>query len=222
MKTIDLHIHTTASDGTYTPRELVDYAIEKNLSVIAMTDHDTMRGVQEALDYIEKEQLPLELIPGIEISAAAPGHYFGLHILGYFFTKNKEKRADIIHNLEIDLSRSSGSPSDAIQIIASYGGVSSLAHPLEYCLSTKEMNRQVAELAAIGLDGIEGIYTTHSDYDVELFAEMAAKHDLVITGGTDFHGRRKPGVDLGNGFGTLQIPYSIVDSLKNRVAEAIY
>ena len=52
MRTIDLHIHTTISDGTYTPKELVDYEIKKKLSAIAITDHDTMNVIQEAADYI--------------------------------------------------------------------------------------------------------------------------------------------------------------------------
>jgi len=213
MKSIDLHIHTTASDGTFSPRELVDYAIKKHLSAIAITDHDTMSGIKEALEYIETEQLPLQLIPGIEISTAAPGEYFGFHILGYFFEKDSEKRDVILHDLEIDLSRSSGCPEDAIKIVAKYGGVSSLAHPLEYCLSPQELNKQVQELASFGLNGIEAIYTTHSTEMTTQFKKIAEQSGLIITGGSDFHGKHKPGVDLGTGFGDLQIPYYIVDSL---------
>ncbi|WP_435237916.1 PHP domain-containing protein [Psychromonas sp. PT13] len=214
MKTIDLHIHTTASDGSFTPRELVDYAIEKQLSAIAMTDHDTMRGVQEAIDYIATLHSNLELIPGIEVSSFAPGSYFGFHILGYFFENNTDERTKIIRNLEIDLSRGTGSPEEAIKIISNYGGLSSLAHPLEYCLSTDELSRQVEELASVGLNGIEGIYTTHSNHDVSQFNKIASQYGLIVTGGSDFHGKRKPGVDLGTGFGDLQIPYNIIDSLK--------
>lgn len=49
MKIVDLHAHTTASDGSYTPTELVRYAKKKGLSAIAITDHDTIAGVEEAL-----------------------------------------------------------------------------------------------------------------------------------------------------------------------------
>ena len=218
MKTIDLHIHTTASDGSYTPTELVIYAVEKKLSVIAMTDHDTMKGVKEAMNYIEKNQLPLQLIPGIEVSTYGSSHYMGFHILGYFLDKSDEEKENIIKNLEIDLNNSSNSPRDAIKIIASYGGLSSLAHPLEYGLPTSELNKEVRKLAALGLDGIEGIYTTHSDKKVKEFTEMATENGLIVTGGTDFHGNRKPGVDLGTGFGDLQIPYSIIDTLNRRAS----
>ena len=84
MKTIDLHIHTTASDGSFTPIELVDYAVKKKLSAIAITDHDTMGGIQEAMDYIRESHLSLELIPGMEVSTSSPTHPYGIHILAYF------------------------------------------------------------------------------------------------------------------------------------------
>ena len=54
MNTVDLHTHSTYSDGTYTPKELVAYAKEKGLSALALTDHDTLAGVPEALYYGEK------------------------------------------------------------------------------------------------------------------------------------------------------------------------
>lgn len=82
-KLIDLHAHTTASDGTYTPRELVNYAKEKGLSLIAITDHDTIDGVDEALD--EGSKLGIEVIPGIEIGAIFRGE---MHLLGYFKSDN--------------------------------------------------------------------------------------------------------------------------------------
>ena len=48
MKRIDLHVHSTASDGTFTPSELVSYALKKGLTAMALTDHDTVSGVKEA------------------------------------------------------------------------------------------------------------------------------------------------------------------------------
>lgn len=75
---IDLHVHSNASDGTYTPSELVSYAIEKKLSAIALTDHDTVDGIKEAIKAAEGKNI--EIIPGIELST----NYHGtdLHILG--------------------------------------------------------------------------------------------------------------------------------------------
>jgi len=80
MEGIDLHIHTTASDGTLTPSETVQMAKRQRLKAIAITDHDTVDGVREALE--EGRRVSLEIIPGIEISAnTKTGH---VHLLGYF------------------------------------------------------------------------------------------------------------------------------------------
>lgn len=77
-KTIDLHVHSSCSDGTLSPEELVDYALEKGLSAIALTDHDTIDGIAPSLE--AASGTALEVIPGIELST----HYQGkdIHILG--------------------------------------------------------------------------------------------------------------------------------------------
>lgn len=78
---IDLHLHTTASDGRLSPEQVVDLAAERGLSVIAITDHDTVEGIQAALNQAQKHP-GLTVIPGIELSTHAPGGEF--HLLGYF------------------------------------------------------------------------------------------------------------------------------------------
>jgi len=221
MKTIDLHIHTTASDGTYTPKELIDYAVKKGLSAIAITDHDTMSGIQEAMDYISEYKLPIELIPGMEMSASGLGDIFGTHILAYFPNKNKEELSIIINNVATDFSKSSENPRDAIKIVSQYGGITSLAHPTDYSYSMTKLEKLIGELASIGITGVEAIYTTHSDAQIKQFKAIAVKYNLIITGGTDFHGARKPDVDLGNGHGNLVIPYEIVELMKKKAAEII-
>lgn len=80
MSYIDLHTHSTASDGTDSPSQLVQRAIEKNLSAIAITDHDTVSGVEEALQ--TAKELPITVIPGIELSCSYQNK--DLHILGYY------------------------------------------------------------------------------------------------------------------------------------------
>src|SRR6188474_3310150 len=77
---IDLHLHTTASDGTLSPSELVGRARAAHLTIIAITDHDTTAGTLAARDVAR--QTGLELIPGIEISSVADGR--DVHLLGYF------------------------------------------------------------------------------------------------------------------------------------------
>ena len=78
--TVDLHIHTSASDGQYGPAEIVAMACSAGLKTIAITDHDSVAGIQEALDAAEGRGL--ELIPGVEINSESKGRSF--HILGYF------------------------------------------------------------------------------------------------------------------------------------------
>jgi len=76
---IDLHAHTTASDGTLTPAELVSLAKKTGLQAVAITDHDTIDGVQEAL--AAGERIGLEVVPGVEIGVNFKRE---MHILGYF------------------------------------------------------------------------------------------------------------------------------------------
>ena len=80
MGYVDLHLHTTASDGVMTPSAIVRYAKGKGLQAIAITDHDTIEGLEEGL--LEGERIGFEVIAGIEISADhSPG---SMHLLGYF------------------------------------------------------------------------------------------------------------------------------------------
>ena len=80
MERIDLHVHSNASDGSLTPTEVADEAMRMELSAIALTDHDTVDGVAEILDYTKDK--PLEVVPGIELSC-----YYNnreIHILGFY------------------------------------------------------------------------------------------------------------------------------------------
>ena len=85
MNKVDLHIHSTASDGSFTPAEIVRHAHECGLEIIALTDHDSVYGIDEAVKTIENENIPLKLIPGIEMSGRYIGDNirFEIHILGY-------------------------------------------------------------------------------------------------------------------------------------------
>lgn len=86
MVIIDLHVHSTASDGSLTPRQVVQEAKNLGLRAIALTDHDTVAGLDEAL--AAGREVDLEVIPGIEISAHhEPG---SMHILGYFINHHYE------------------------------------------------------------------------------------------------------------------------------------
>ncbi len=80
MKFVDLHVHSNASDGTLTPSEVVTLAEEKGLAAIALTDHDTIDGISEA--QAAASGLPIEIIPGIELSCVYQGEE--IHILGLY------------------------------------------------------------------------------------------------------------------------------------------
>jgi predicted metal-dependent phosphoesterase TrpH len=93
---IDLHIHTTASDGKFSPADIVRKAANLGLAVIAICDHDTVNGLEPALT--EAASLPhLRVIPGIEVSTHAPGNE--VHILGYFIDHTDTRLQDILASL---------------------------------------------------------------------------------------------------------------------------
>ena len=79
-KLIDLHIHSTASDGSFSPRDLMAYARNKGAAAVSLTDHDTIEGLKSAL--AAGKEIGLEVIPGLEISAQYPGGT--MHLLGYY------------------------------------------------------------------------------------------------------------------------------------------
>ncbi len=86
MNKADLHIHTTSSDGLLSPEEVVKWAVYKKLSAIGITDHDTIKGIQPAIDY--STDYNLEIVPGIELSTE--DDEYEIHILGYYIDFKKE------------------------------------------------------------------------------------------------------------------------------------
>ncbi|MCI8548787.1 MAG: PHP domain-containing protein, partial [Bacilli bacterium] len=78
---VDLHTHSTASDGQYTPSELVRLAKDRGIEALALTDHDTLDGLEEASQ--TGEQLGIQVLRGVELGAR---EYRSLHILGYSFS----------------------------------------------------------------------------------------------------------------------------------------
>ena len=99
---IDLHVHSTRSDGTYTPCELVDYAIEKGLDAFALTDHDTVAGLDEAMEYAAAASTEAgvkcipEVIPGIEFSTEYQER--DIHIVGLYIDYKNEAFAQYLQS----------------------------------------------------------------------------------------------------------------------------
>ena len=93
---VDLHVHSNKSDGSYTPRELVDYALEKGLTAFALTDHDTTAGIGEAVSYAKGK--PLEVIPGVELSTEYEGR--DIHIVGLYVNQSAPGFADYLKEFQ--------------------------------------------------------------------------------------------------------------------------
>ncbi|MGN1146562.1 MAG: PHP domain-containing protein [Acetatifactor sp.] len=281
---IDLHVHSTRSDGTYTPCELVDYAIEKGLDAFALTDHDTVAGLDEAMEYAAAASTEAgvkcipEVIPGIEFSTEYQGR--DIHIVGLYIdykneafaqylqsfidsrTLRNQKMCSLLAEAGIDISyerlleefpnsvitrahyakymlthgyiksikeaferyigdncpyfvpREKVTPAQAVELILRAGGVPILAHPVLYHLSNARLEELVAELKNVGLMGLEAIYSTYCAAEERQMRMLAKKYGLLISGGSDFHGSNKPGLDMGTGYGKLYIPNQVLDDIK--------
>lgn len=95
QRLIDLHVHTTASDGTYTPSNMVRLAKKAGLSAVAITDHDTVDGVDEAI--MTANEIDMNLVPGVEISV---GETDNIHILGLFINHKNDDMFKIMRRLK--------------------------------------------------------------------------------------------------------------------------
>lgn len=276
MKQIDLHVHSNKSDGTYTPAELVDYALEKGLSAFALTDHDTTAGLTEALAYAGDK--PIEVIPGIEFSTEYMGkdvHILGLYInydapafqakLQAFVDSRINRNIKMCRSLQeagIDITydklcaenpgavitrahyaayltkygyvnsradafakyvgdhcryyvpREKITPAQAVELVLQADGVPILAHPPLYHMGNERLDTLAGALKQAGLMGIEAIYSSYSNQDGRDMLRLAKKYGLLLSGGSDFHGGNKPGLDLGSGYGKLFVPYEILGRIK--------
>ena len=276
MKTVDLHVHSNKSDGSFSPEELVSYAIEKGLSAFALSDHDTTEGIEAAVQ--AAKGTGIEVIPAIEFSTEYEGkdiHILGLYIdysgkefkkylkdfqdsrdlrnrkmcekltehgvpvtyeemREYFpgsvltrahyakymwekgFVKSMSEAFDryIGDHAPCFLPREKVTPMQAVELILRAGGVPILAHPVLYHLSDERLDKLVAQLKGVGLAGIEAIYSTYTSSEERQMRALADKYDLLISGGSDFHGTTKPSLDLGCGYGKLCIPYDILENIK--------
>jgi predicted metal-dependent phosphoesterase TrpH len=122
---VDLHSHTTASDGTLTPRELVRAAARRGVRVLAVTDHDSTEALADAIDEAS-QQPPLAIVPGLEINCDVPGAE--VHVLGYyvdyeaawfqdFLREQRAERAARVHRILARLAEL-GMPIDPAEVFA--------------------------------------------------------------------------------------------------------
>ena len=107
-------------------------------------------------------------------------------------------------------------PADGARLAAASGGVAVLAHPLSLEVGGAELEGVVAELAGLGFAGLEAVYGAYPPAQRQELLALARRHDLVATGGSDYHGSYKPGLHVGTGRGDLAVPDEVLDSLAAR------
>ena len=191
---VNLHIHTTFSDGKATPQEILTQAKSMNMKKIAICDHNTVNA------YLADNTLLTDIvIPAIEFDC----WYMGclIHILGYGIDVNNKELQSLCARTkagtEADIVRlfSFRHPKKVIQAIHNAGGVAVLAHPA--CYWAWSLSLLVKRLIRLGLDGIEVFYQYRRHRSIIKFhsekkvARIAAKYGLIPTGGTDEHGSLK-------------------------------
>lgn len=108
------------------------------------------------------------------------------------------------------------SPAEVARLARLSGGVAVLAHPLTLGLDEPALDAAVAELAATGFAGIEAHYGRYTPAERAALAAVARRHDVVATGGSDYHGTVKAGLSVGTGTGDLCVPDSALDDLNDR------
>lgn len=263
MGLCDFHTHSTASDGRLTPTELVDEAARCGLDGFAISDHDTLAGIEEAA--ARSSELGLFFIPAVELSVDL--HTGGsAHLLGYFpgadlqalcnpsseiqkalqfvVDGRNTRNPAIVHKfreLGFDITMEdvkteagdavvgrphiaavlvkkglvessdavfnrylgTGKPAyverkrlgdyRAIEIIRQAGGLPVLAHPKYIQVEGfREMGALISSMTDAGLAGLEAYYPEQDGKMVSFLEDAAGKHNLLLTGGSDFHGIRHP------------------------------
>ncbi len=112
------------------------------------------------------------------------------------------------------LPREKVTPSQAVSLILTSGGIPILAHPILYHMSDARLDKLVSTLKDVGLIGIEAIYSTYNSAEERQIRKLAKKYELHISGGSDFHGDTKPGLEMGSGYGKLFVPYGVLEKLR--------
>lgn len=261
-----------------TPTELVAHAAERGISAVALSDHDTVAGIDEALE--AGKEYGVEIVPAIEFSVQSATE---THILGFYIDHKSEllqnalekinavrlqRTVNTCKNLQdlgfevtmeealaiapsgligrahfarilmekgyvqsvkegFDKYLANGRPAydgtqaltaeEAVRLINDLNGVAFVAHPHLIRLNDADLRKFLLSLKDVGLCGIEGYYNEYTPEMQEYFQTLARELGLEICGGTDFHAKMKPHIEIGIGQGNMQIPYSVLENIKNIV-----
>ena len=281
MGFVDLHVHSNASDGTFSPSQVVELAKNAGLDAFALTDHDTTAGVPEALE--KGRDLNIEVIPGIEVSSSFDGTE--IHILGLFVDPDDPVLAAMLEKMRISRGRRnekmlenlaadgisftkeelcgdnpdtiitrahiahalvakgicSGmdqafkkylqyggrycpqkehlSPEEVVKTLISNGAFVALAHPFQYKFGDKKTEELIAHMADLGMKGLEVYHSSNNKLESMKLQEMAVRHHLLPTGGSDVHGGNKPDISIGTGRGGLRVSSLLLEDIKRERAK---
>ena len=251
---IDLHTHSSVSDGTGSPEQVMHEAYQAGLDIVALTDHDSTDGWEEAAEVAAG--LGLGFVPGIEVSAK--DRWVSIHMLALWprpydqdlsamLARTREARlgraremvgliavdfpitwddvmefsgsaatvgrphiadalvarghfesrdavfVDVLHNRSAYyVPHYAPDVHDAVRAIRAAGGVPVFAHPAAHARGRIVPDSVIESLAAAGLAGLEVEHRDHDDAARSRLLELAARHGLVTTGASDYHGTGKP------------------------------
>ena len=159
----------------------------------------------------------MEAFPGAVITR---GHY-SRYLLDHGYVKSLPEAFDryLGDHTKYFVPREKITPAQAVQLILEVKGIPILAHPTLYHMGKEALFRLVRELKEAGLVGIEAIYSTYSAAEERQIRQLAAKYGLLVSGGSDFHGKSKPNLEIGTGYGKLFIPEDVLLSLKDKRKE---
>lgn len=195
---VDLHCHSLLSDGSLPPRAVAYLLAESGVKAASLTDHDTVEGLAEFAVLLARRDIAF--VTGVELTTHLDGSE--VHLLAYGFDPKSEellerlrevrgaRPSDTIKVQDSLRNSSSGgqiSTQDAIALVHHAGGRAFLAHPLHVAGDLPALEAIVVRLKEAGLDGIEAIYAGFAREDQERLVEMAARHGLLVSAGTDFH-----------------------------------
>ncbi len=191
----DFHIHSIYSDGSLTPSKVVRLAKEKQVDIMAITDHNNTDGVDEAI--IEGRKNNIFVIPGVELSTKY--NDCKVHVLGYF--KDDSYRNDLLKEILSNVKRGRIKEirkifkdkidfcgfdnrlctQTGVDILRFFGATVVLAHPVLLC------KRDFDNIININFDGIEAKYFKNIENDTKYFIDIANKRKMIYTAGSDFH-----------------------------------
>ena len=145
--------------------------------------------------------------------------HFARYLVEQHYVKNNSEAFERYLNsgTKYYVPRTYMKPKDAIDLIRFAGGIPVLAHPLLYKLDLNGIDTLVSTLKSYGLVGIETIYSSNTGFDEGIVRRFANRFDLLMTGGSDFHGTNKPAINLGTGRGNLRIPETLLTPLKEYI-----